>query len=91
MEYLLYALIAPIFTIVFSLINTVRFKRYVLTPIIVFIVLNIPTVLLPLFANVGWEGLVGWALLYTGVSIVISLIVWAMRKFQMRRATDSKA
>ena len=77
-----YGFLVPIITLTFSLISAIKFKKYFIVPIFLFIVLNIPTIILPMIHNVGWEALLGWASFYTFISLVISLIVWLTRKKQ---------
>lgn len=79
-EIAFYGIVAPIATLLFSLLATIKFKRYFIVPIILFIGLNILTIILPMVQNVGWQALFGWATFYTIVSLVISLIVWFVRK-----------
>lgn len=75
-----YGVLAPLITIVFSLVSTIKFKKYLLMPIILFILLNIPTVILPMIYNVGWEALFGWATFYAFISLIISLIIWLINR-----------
>lgn len=71
----LYLIIAPLFTITVTLITTLNFKKYWLGPVIVFVTLNIPTIVIPLIASVGWSAIFGWSLFYTVLSIIVSLLV----------------
>ncbi|MCT8137860.1 hypothetical protein H1D32_08895 [Anaerobacillus sp. CMMVII] len=55
----IYLILAPILTIIISLLCTIRFKKYFMPPLIIFFILNIPTVVVPLVYNVGWQGVSG--------------------------------
>lgn len=76
----IYLIFAPILTIIISLLCTIRFKKYFIAPLIVFFILNILTVVLPTVYNVGWEGIFGWAIFYTVISFIISIILWRFGK-----------
>lgn len=80
-----YIILAPILTVSISLVSTRKFNNYWFAPLFLFVVLNIPTVILPIMYHVGWEALLGWAFVYTVVSILISLVVW--RERLVRRVT----
>ncbi|MBO1003961.1 DUF2651 family protein [Pseudogracilibacillus auburnensis] len=83
-----YGIVIPIITIVFSLISTMKYRKYFIAPVVIFIGLNIMTIVLPLIHNVGWEALFGWAVFYAVISLIISLIVWlAKRKTSTPRTT----
>ena len=69
-----YLIFAPLLTILVTLISSVKYKKYILAPIVLLIILNIPTVILPIWHNVGWAAPLGWALFYTIISTLIS--VW---------------
>ncbi|QOY36917.1 DUF2651 family protein [Anaerobacillus isosaccharinicus] len=76
----IYLIFAPVLTIIISLLCRIRFKKYFMAPLIIFFILNIQTVVVPIFYNVGWEGIFGWAIFYTVISLIISLIMWSFRK-----------
>lgn len=76
----LYLIIAPLLMLIVTLIGSMKYKKYFLGPLITLIGLNIPTIVLPLYYNVGWSALLGWAMLYTVLSSVISFVVWMLRK-----------
>jgi len=76
----LYLILAPVITIVISLVSTIKYKRYVMAPVILFIVLNIPTIVLPSLYNIGWQAMFGWAMVYTITSAMISFIVWYVKR-----------
>ncbi|XKI14501.1 Putative membrane protein (plasmid) [Sporosarcina sp. ANT_H38] len=76
----LYLIVVSILTLVISLVSTIKLQKYFIAPIILFVVLNIPTVVIPMFYNVGWKAILGWAILYTLISLLISFIVWSIRK-----------
>lgn len=69
-----YLIFAPIITLGITFICAMKYKRYFLGVVIVFLLLNIPTVILPIIYHIGWEALFGWALVYTVVSAVVALI-----------------
>jgi hypothetical protein len=75
-----YLIVAPIITVAITLISTLKYQKYVIAPLLIFVILNIPTVILPFVNNVGWGALFGWACVYTGLSLIISLIVWLTRR-----------
>ncbi|MHA6260421.1 hypothetical protein ACXYMX_11075 [Sporosarcina sp. CAU 1771] len=80
-EILFYLFVAPFLTLLITLTTTLKFKRIFLAPIIIFIALNIPTIVLPMIYNVGWAASFGWACLFTLISGILSLIIWrATRK-----------
>jgi len=72
----LYLILAPVITIIISLVSTIKFERYVMAPVILFIVLNIPTIVMPSLYNIVWQAIFGWAMVYTVISAIISMIVW---------------
>ena len=76
----LYLILAPVITIVISLVSTIKYKRYVMAPVILFIVLNIPTIVLPSLYNIGWQAMFGWAMVYTIISAIMSFIVWYVKR-----------
>lgn len=81
-----YLIIAPSLTLLISLMSSIKFNLYFFGPLIVFIILNIPTILLPLFYQVGWVSLFGWAVFYTVIASIISLIVSLVKcRVQMKR------
>src|SRR5699024_2968841 len=79
-EFPLYLILAPVITIIISLVSSIKFKRYVMAPVILFIVLNIPTILMPLLYNIGWQAMFGWAMVYTIISATMSFIVWYVKR-----------
>lgn len=79
-EITFYFIIAPLLTLIVTLCGSLKFKKYWLGPATTFILLNIPTVIVSIFYRGGWEGVFGWAVFYTTVSGLISLIVWLTRK-----------
>lgn len=81
-----YGIVIPIVTVVFSLICAKAYKRYFIAPITIFLGLNILTMVLPLIQNVGWQALFGWAVFYTALSLIVSMIVW----FTKRKARTAK-
>ncbi|MCR2821189.1 DUF2651 family protein [Lederbergia panacisoli] len=70
-----YAILMPIIAIAFSIIGAVKLKNYYAAPLMIFVGLNVLTIVLPMVQNVGWQALFGWAVFYTVVSLLISLIV----------------
>lgn len=76
----MYLILAPILTTFISLLCTIKFKRYLMAPVIIFFMLNIPTVVIPFIYNVGWLSIFGWAVFYAIVSLIISFILWGFRK-----------
>ncbi|MBS4196035.1 DUF2651 family protein [Lederbergia citri] len=70
-----YAILMPIITVVLSLFGAMKLKNYYLAPLIIFVGLNVLTIVLPMVQNVGWTALFGWATFYTVVSLLISIIV----------------
>ncbi|MBS4218715.1 DUF2651 family protein [Bacillus sp. FJAT-49711] len=82
-----YAILMPIITIAFSFIGAVKLKNYYLAPLMIFIGLNVLTIVLPMTQNVGWQALFGWAAFYTAVSLIISLIIWLARKRNIQSKT----
>ena len=78
----LYLIIVPLLTIAFSLTCAIKFKKYFIAPAILFISFNIPTIIMPYISNVGWIAIFGWAVFYTIVSLIISLVIWSIRKVQ---------
>ena len=82
-----YLIVMPGVTVSVSLITAIKFKRYVIAPLAIFFILNIPTIILPMNSNIGWLAIFGWACVYTALSLVISLIVYMISK----RSTLSKA
>ncbi len=75
-----YGILLPIITLIFSFISAIKYRKYFIVPISLFVILNIPTIILPMIYNVGWQALLGWAVFYTVISLVISLFVWIFRK-----------
>lgn len=75
-----YLIFAPLLTILVTLISSLKYKKYILGPIALLVILNIPTIILPLNYNVGWVAPLGWAFFYTIISALISLIVWLKRR-----------
>ena len=78
----LYLIVVPLLTISFSLFCAIKYKKYFVAPAILFISFNIPTIIMPLISNVGWASIFGWAVFYTIVSLVISFVIWSVRKVQ---------
>ncbi|WP_096154696.1 MULTISPECIES: hypothetical protein [Bacillus] len=78
----LYLIVLPLLTISFSLLCAIKYRRYFVAPSILFISFNIPTIIMPFITNVGWAGIFGWAVFYTVVSLLISLVIWSVRKTQ---------
>jgi len=76
----LYLILAPVITIIISLVSTIKFKRYVMAPVILFIVFNIPTIVMPSLYNIGWQAMFGWAMVYTVISAIMSFIVWYVKR-----------
>lgn len=76
----IYLNLAPIITIAAALFFSVKMKRYFLGPLIIFVLFNIPTVLFPLYLNIGWGGLFGWSVFYTVIAGVISFYTWFVRR-----------
>lgn len=76
----IYLVVAPLLTLVISLVSTIKFKNYFIAPVSLLILFNIPTVILPMLYNIGWGAIFGWAFLYTVISMVISFIVWGVRR-----------
>lgn len=80
-----YLIFAPLLTILVTLASSLKYKKYIFAPIILLLILNIPTVVLPINHNVGWEAPLGWALFYTIVSALISLLIW----LRNRKSTEA--
>lgn len=76
----IYLIIAPLFTLVITLICSIKFERYRLGPLLVLLIFNIPTIVLPLIYNVGWSAMFGWAAFYTLVAVIISASVWLVKR-----------
>lgn len=77
-----YAIFVPILTIIISLFCAFKLRKFLIAPLIIFSSLNILTVTLPIFYNVDWKGLFGWAVFYSivsGIISIISLIVGKLR------------
>lgn len=75
-----YLVIVPLLTLFVTLVCSIKIKKYFLGPIIVFVLLNIPAIILPMIYNVGWLALFGWAVFYTAIASIISLIVWLVKR-----------
>lgn len=80
----LYLIVAPLLTLVVTLISTIKYEKYFISPIVLFILLNIPTFIIPNMYNIGWIAIFGWAVFYTVISAIISLIVWFFKKKNLR-------
>ncbi|RYM06696.1 hypothetical protein EWH99_02195 [Sporolactobacillus sp. THM7-7] len=78
----IYLIVVPVLTITVSLISTVRFEKYFFGPVFLFVVLNFPTIAMPMMNRTGWESIFGWAVFYTFISFVISYTVWKVRKIR---------
>lgn len=76
----IYLNLVPILVIATALFFSVKLKRYYLGPVLVFITLNLPTIILPFYSNVDWKGFFGWAVFYTIIASVISFYTWFVRR-----------
>ncbi|EIT86045.1 hypothetical protein A374_06986 [Fictibacillus macauensis ZFHKF-1] len=70
----LYLIFAPILTLGISLLFGLKHKNMYLAPLIIFIALNIPTLLVPLYQNVGRGAMFGYALFFSFISFFISFL-----------------
>jgi len=77
----IYLIGAPLLTLIVTLYFTLKLERYVLGSfVVVFVLLNIPTVIIPIFYPIGWEAMLGWASVYTVVSAIIGWIGWVIKR-----------
>lgn len=81
-----YIIGAPLLTLITILFCSFKLKNYWLGPILVFVLLNIPTITLPFYYSVGWGALFGWAVFYTVIGSLIALIIWFMRTKNARKS-----
>lgn len=81
-----YLFVAPILTIIVSLISAIKLKKYFFAPILLFVVFNIPTIIMPIIYNIGWRAILGWAVFYTVISLLISFIVWSVRRKKVMKS-----
>lgn len=75
-----YLNLVPIIVIATTLFFSVKLKKYYLGPLIIFVLLNLPTIILPFYLNVGRGGLFGWSVFYTIIAGVISFYTWYVRR-----------
>ncbi|WP_062046479.1 hypothetical protein [Bacillus sp. JCM 19034] len=79
-ELLIYLMVAPVMTIVLSLVFAIKYHDYYAAPMLVFILLNFPTIIFSMNYSIGWEILFGWSIFYTFLSLFISFFVWFIQK-----------
>ncbi|MFA9456933.1 DUF2651 family protein [Halalkalibacter sp. AB-rgal2] len=81
-ELLLYAMVAPMMTIILSLVFAWKYDDLFAAPMITFILFNLPTIFISMNYSIGWYIFFGWSIFYTFLSLFISLLVWLLRKHQ---------
>ncbi len=70
--------------IVASLVVSIKFKKYLIVPIVSLCVFAIHAVIEYIVNRSGIGSLVGWMLVYTAVVSLSSLVVWIVRKLIKR-------
>lgn len=78
-EMLFYIIGAPILMLVITLFGRFKMKNVWFGPLLTFIILNIPTIILPFIYEVGCGALLGWATLYTVISVIVTLITMLLK------------
>lgn len=71
----LYVIGAPLLTLIVTLFCTLKRRNYWLGPVVIFILLNIPTAVFPIVYPIGWSMMLGWAVFYTVIAVIIGVII----------------
>lgn len=89
LEVYMLAMLLPAIVIIFSIVGALKLKNMVLTPALVFMFSIIISIMEITINNSGWASLLGWTIIYTLLSTLITLIIYITLKKPRQKSRSS--
>ncbi|WP_251516811.1 MULTISPECIES: hypothetical protein [Staphylococcus] len=84
-----YLWITVIAVILLTVFNTLVLHKWFATPIITFLILTIAAFFIPIFYDISYKPLFGYAMFMSIISIIISFLIWFFTR-NWRRQREQK-